>query len=355
MMNHRQNPSSLAALAVLLSVACGDGGSDQPPLTVITGALPLYHTQTGRMNPRNDVSGATFLPDSGRLLIVDDGGDNPPDPMPLYMVELRANLRLTPVMTELAERHRKLEGAAFDGAYAYVTGTLDGQFDDEAFHAVSRFRVLGDDVADLATLRPRDTLLAALQAAGPPDWFERIRDLPGKSGGLNVEGLSAGPTRGELLFGLRSPHLGPEFPMNTRSGLAIVIRTSVASFHETDLRPIVQTLDLGGLGIRSLEYSPTARGYFVVAGPVETLPPPEHAPPHFELYFWRGAGPETVRIPIEAFGRLCRPEGLAEVAVNGRKFLMIVSEESGLACEDPPPPFNYILVEMNQALLGRLR
>ena len=65
-----------------------DGTGESEGLRVLTGALPLYHLQT---KLRNDVSGAVFLPGEGRLLLVDDGGEDAmPDTVPLYFTDTTA-------------------------------------------------------------------------------------------------------------------------------------------------------------------------------------------------------------------------------------------------------------------------
>lgn len=73
---------------------------------------------------------------------------------------------------------------------------------------------------------------------------------PKAEGGLNIEGLTATP-EGELLIGFRNPIPDGKallLPLKNPSDLVKNPDTAKAIFGE----PI--TLDLGGLGIRSIEY-----------------------------------------------------------------------------------------------------
>jgi hypothetical protein len=90
-----------------------------------------------------------------------------------------------------------------------------------------------------------------------------FKDVPSKDNGLDVEGFAA---HGEFVwFGLRGPVL---------RGRALVVRMR-ADFSA----PEAYTLDLGGLGVRSLTYvEGTSGGLYILAGPALT-----HEE-HFELY-----------------------------------------------------------------------
>jgi hypothetical protein len=111
------------------------------------------------------------------------------------------------------------------------------------------------------------------------------------------------------------------------------------------------TLDLGGLGFRGLEYSPAANGFFFTAGAVE-------AGFDYDFFYWNGvadAKPVRLSTTVPEFAKLCRPESVEEIEHDGRRFLLVLSEESGAICETPPAPSNYLLIELNPAFLGLLR
>ena len=86
--------------------------------------------------------------------------------------------------------------------------------------------------------------------------------LSQKDGGAGIEGLSATENPGELLIGFRSPlRKGRALVIRLRNADELVDRGAAPQFGE----PIL--LDLGGRGIRSLEYWPERRSYLLLGGP----------------------------------------------------------------------------------------
>lgn len=215
----------------------------------------------------------------------------------------------------------------------------------DRFHTLSRFKLGPGGLTDVATISPRAAIMDGLKTFDGA-LFDRTKDLDGKTGGLNIEGISATPKSGEILIGLRSPHAGASFPEKTRSAEAILITVDVSTFSAGDLRPRVQKVDLGGLGVRSIEYSKTAQGYFIFAGIIE-------AGADYDFSFWRGPGSAPLRVPSEEFKSLCRPEAVTELELEGKPYLFVGSEDSGALCDGRR--FNYFLVELNDAFLRTLR
>ena len=110
---------------------------------------------------------------------------------------------------------------------------------------------------------------------------EREKLAP-KEDGLNIEGLCASADGRTLYIGFRNPR-----PVNTTSGkkCAIVVTLeNAADVVEKGRQPVFgKSLlwDIGGLGIRSMEYSSLHKTYFVIAGSSdETI--------RFALYRWPG-------------------------------------------------------------------
>jgi hypothetical protein len=105
-------------------------------------------------------------------------------------------------------------------------------------------------------------------------------DLAPKLDGTNIEGLTSAPTSSrpnQLLIGFRNP---------TQDGAAIVVSLlnadavlsgATAQFGEATL------LDLGGLGIRGMTWSPVVGAVLFLAGPQDDSAGP------FRLYEWSGA------------------------------------------------------------------
>jgi hypothetical protein len=123
---------------------------------------------------------------------------------------------------------------------------------------------------------------------------ERLKDyelkkaeelVPKEQGGLNIEGLTATPN-GELLIGFRNPIPGGKaliLPLTNPLDLIQKPETEVnAIFGE----PI--ELDLGGLGIRSIEYWQVYQVYLIIAGAYD-------GSDKFALYWWSGNRLDTAQ------------------------------------------------------------
>ena len=83
-----------------------------------------------------------------------------------------------------------------------------------------------------------------------------------KDGGLSIEGLAAMRDMGGLLIGLRSPLLdGKALLISLLNAPAVVDGGADPRFGEPS------RLDLGGLGIRSIDYWSKRRTYLILAGP----------------------------------------------------------------------------------------
>jgi hypothetical protein len=135
---------------------------------------------------------------------------------------------------------------------------------------------------------PDAAVIATLEAASS---LGRATDpnLPPTAGGTNIEGLAWAPTASrpnQLLIGLRNPrHNGAAIVVSLLNADA-VLTGATAQFGEAML------LDLGGLGIRSMAWSPAHGAVLLIAGPHEDTPGP------FRLYKWSGAAadqPAAVR------------------------------------------------------------
>ena len=143
---------------------------------------------------------------------------------------------------------------------------------------------------------------------------DRQPEMAPKERGLNIEALAASPD-GQLLVGLRNP-LGPD-------GRAIVI--PLLDPDAVVLQRATPTLgepllwDLGGRGIRSLEYSPAHAAFFVVAGDRDDGP-------GFLLYRWSGKRQDApIRVRRLDAGRSWEPEAL--VAFPGSSILLALSDD----------------------------
>ncbi len=109
-----------------------------------------------------------------------------------------------------------------------------------------------------------------------------IRKLAPKEQGLNIEGLCASADGKTIYIGFRNPLV---YDKVTRLSSAIVLPLNnpdaVVQRGEEPIFGEPVLWNLGGLGIRSMEYSRFHKAYFIIAGPADEKP-------EFALYRWSG-------------------------------------------------------------------
>jgi hypothetical protein len=172
---------------------------------------------------------------------------------------------------------------------------------------------------------PCKSLLGALIAAPDLAAFnlaEAATKKPEEAGGLNIEGLA--PTSdGHLLIGFRNPIPG---------GKAIVarLRNPAALVDGSGTAPDIAlggTLDLGGRGVRALEFVPALGIYLVLAGPLGDGE-------DFRLYKWSGEPTATARPLSVDFGGL-HPEELIVMSNSGNRLTVRLFSDDGTdACKE---------------------
>lgn len=338
------HPVSVAT--VLLATAWTQSVANaNPPTcfgTITTGKTSLYHTQNGV--PRNDLSGAAT--DGNNVIFVDDGGDAGAG----YGFNF---VRVTSTLPDddgynapLLQTHVDVEGATYHRGHFYLTTSFSSA--DPANHLLTRFRV--DErchgpgqLRDQQSVDILDSLKNALREDFGDEWYDSWKDLPAKSGGLNIEGLTR-PHSGEdaLVFGLRSPLFGGEFPADLHSGNAIL--ATIKKPFSANPRYDFLTVDLGGLGVRGVEWIPAMHSYVVSAGPVEKAT-------EYQLYqvFPNGS---VQKLDLPGMEQMCRPETVIQERKHGKDYLVVISEDSGPECAGVP--FTFIRAEIKQGK-GRCR
>jgi hypothetical protein len=182
--------------------------------------------------------------------------------------------------------------------------------------------------------------------------FEQAEALaPKTKGGLNIEGLTATPN-GELLIGFRNPI--PEgkaliLPLTNPLKLIQNKENKVkASFGE------VIELDLGGLGIRSIEYWQTYQVYIIVAGAYDSSD-------NFALYWWSGNCQDSPqKIELTNLPSDFRPEAVLFYP-NRKNQLQLLSDDGaiirvdGKECKDiegetnPEKYFRSLWITVNES------
>ena len=156
---------------------------------------------------------------------------------------------------------------------------------------------------------------------------DKLTKLAPKVSGFNIEGLSVADDGSSLVVGLRGPLTENRAYLLTVSNAQEFLKTG-------GLRPgtvkVAKVLTFGeGKGIRSLEYSPARKAYFVIAGSSG----PDADRPDFELYLWDGTSDKPTLIAglrdrIEAAGiENFQPEALA-LDSTGTRLLILSDDEN---------------------------
>jgi hypothetical protein len=279
--------------------------------------LLVFLALTGIYEP----SAVQQLPD-GRFLVVEDEKKHP---FSLFTLNADGSVRgapLTPGLFLGDDEFWKLddlEGLAIDRAgfiYALTSHSRDGDGDEKKSRdKLVRFRIVGERVADTAVVKG---LKPALRAAHPVlAHAAEIRDVK-NSGGLNIEALEVTPDQQQLLIGLRSPLL------DKRAIIARVENPAAVFDHgeKPRISSTLQTLDLGGNGIRGMSWIPALGGYLLISGPVA------REQVHFQLWFWNGqpdAPARRVTAPgVQGFEHA---EGVSPAVVDGKQRIIIVSDD----------------------------
>lgn len=150
--------------------------------------------------------------------------------------------------------------------------------------------------------------------------------LAPKEEGLNIEGLCASPDGRMLYIGFRNPR-----PLNEKTGRSeaiIVPLQNPAGLVDRGEAPVFGEpllWDLAGLGIRSMEYCPFHKAYFIIAGG-----PDDDSEGGFVLYRWSGKrdeNPSMVR-KLDLGQRQFTPEALVPFAGSDR--LLLLSDDGSI-------------------------
>jgi hypothetical protein len=185
------------------------------------------------------------------------------------------------------------EGIVFEPVGHPYTKLLDDMLHDPGIAALGLADAVRPDVADDRQLAP-------------------------KRSGVNIEGLAATADGTGVLIGFRNPRPDNKALIVRLNNPGAVLDGGARAKFD---RPIL--LDLGGLGIRSIDFAARRRVYVIVAGP--------HGPGGpFRLYTWTGGRdtPPTLIMPIEGL----QPE--AAIVYPDRERLQILSDDGSLPIAD---------------------
>ncbi len=145
--------------------------------------------------------------------------------------------------------------------------------------------------------------------------------LAPKEQGLNIEALAASPD-GTMYIGFRNPL--PPHPFTRRPQALVVPLTNYRQVVDISARPEFGRpilWDFDGLGLRSMDYVPAHKAFFIVAGPIDE-------DGDFVLYRWSGDR-NQLPLPVRKFDPGLTPEALMS-APDGKRLFILSDDGSRL-------------------------
>jgi hypothetical protein len=275
----------------------------------------LFEPMTAFSGGTFEASGVVHVPGTDGVLFVDDGRPNE-----IFLLQLDKDRKQAGAIKDIAIATSiiDLEGITTDGTYFYIVG--------------SQSKAKGADQAGLArfTFDAASQRAVGTQAATGLKKFlaENVAELRGmenkkyNDGGINVEGVAWDPQNKRLLLGLRSPIV---------DGQALVVplklRDPKGSFSfdnlEVEDRKAIR-LQLGGAGIRSIEYDDSRKAFYLITGAG-----PNNEKLDFKTWEWSGNAQASALREINTFDRRLKPEGITRVSTGNGDFTFIVFDTSG--------------------------
>jgi hypothetical protein len=234
----------------------------------------------------------------------------------------------------------------WDGHFAHpperlsIAGSLDDLEGAAADSAGNLYLLTSHSLTRRGRLRPDRQRLARLQAPLRGADIEIVDDLRpvllallGSSAGpLNLEGLAWYPVGGRLLLGARSPLASGRAQVVALGPVEELFDPERAPGNVEGLDRDVHRLDLGGRGIRSLDYDPWRRAVLVLAGPAAATEPRsdgEEELSGYALFIWHPEGGQVERLESTGLAQLAQPEAavaLGRPDANGDGPLLLVGE-----------------------------
>jgi len=160
---------------------------------------------------------------------------------------------------------------------------------------------------------------------------QQFKNLAPKENGLNIEALCASADGNTIYIGFRNPRPDSKAIVVPLNNPQQVIEKQQPVFAD----PLLW--DLGGFGIRSMEYSPFHKAYFIIAGPHNDNPA------EFALYRWSGRKDEPPLF-VQQINLDFNPEAL--VAFKNSAKLLLLSDDGTLVID---------VSDASECMEGRLR
>jgi hypothetical protein len=262
-------------------------------------------------------SGVVHVPGTNYLLFVDDGRARE-----ILLMELGGDGKQVGAAVPVALNADVTdpEGITTDGKYFYVVGSQSKKSGFEGDGLVRfTFNVTSRRVENVERIQG----LKAWLAASVPELAGTAKKIGDEV--LNVEGLAWDPVGNRLLLGLRTPQAGGDALV-----LPIKLVDAAGAFSRENLRfdgPTIR-LNLGGAGIRGLEYDAARKTFLVIAGAGLDTESRD-----FQLSAWSG---ESAASPGSSltYSRDLKPEGFTRAIISGRSMSVIVFDVGRYSVRD---------------------
>jgi hypothetical protein len=299
------------------------------------------------LNTVMESSGIQPLPD-GRFLTISDEESHP-----FYILTLDEQGNFSSYPLNPKEQYAKdspekdfrklddLEGIDQDRRgylYAITSHSLSGKgIRKKNREKLIRFKLTGNKIVAPVVIK---TLKEAIIKAHPifkNAFFEKNSK---SIKGFNIEGLSLNPLQDKLRLGLRAP-------LKDNKAIILTINKIETLFNTQGVAEISSTihyLDLQGEGIRSLQYIPYFKGYFVVSGPVGKSEGVE-----FNLWLWRPDKKTTQRVTVKGLKGFEEAEGLATIQRNGKDQLLVMTDGTLTGQEST----RYLIIDYEQLQIAK--
>jgi hypothetical protein len=172
--------------------------------------------------------------------------------------------------------------------------------------------------------------LAARKMTGVREWLvahypelKATASLDPDRGGLNLEGLAWDPSRGALLFGVRTPLVGGK-------PLILPVRLNVSAPWTLEALEALPAIRLAldpsaGQGVRAIDYDPTGKNFWISVGRAVS-----GGPAPFAMYLWDGNQEGNVRrLPGLVFDEAMKVEGVVAGTVGGKNAILLLDDGGG--------------------------
>ena len=306
---------SIVGAIYVLSLTQGRTG----PTNTDVGKQKLQDTSSfvSILGGKYEASGVTWVPETNTVLIADDG-----KPGQLLAMTLDENGKQLGPLTSIALNASIIDPEAIttDDIWYYVIGSQSDPASG-AQNSLVRFEYDSTTKSIRGTPEVLPDFRSVLLSAVPELAAEGRK--PGMLGGLNVEGFAFDRVNSRFLIGLRSPQsqgraLLVPFKLDNPRGPLTAANLKFSA-------PI--SLDLGGHGVRDIDYNRYLKSFLIISGA-----PEQQQKTDFGLWEWNGEADQAneVNAPRNEFSldEDEKPEGLTNVTINGKQFVLIVGDAS---------------------------